>query len=143
EFGHSSGGQFNTVVRGGTNEMHGSVFEYLENRDLNAVDQNVARQGQRTNPRYDQNRLGGAVGGPIKKNKLFYYGLYEYNPLGQASVPAGGVTYAPTAAGYATLDSMTGINKTNLAILKQYLPAAATQAPGAKGATTVRGVSIP
>jgi hypothetical protein len=143
EFGHSAGGQFNTVIRGGTNEIHGSLFEYLQNRDYNAVDQNVARQGQLSNPRFDQNRLGASIGGPIKKNKLFYYGLYEYNPLGQASVPSGGVTYAPTSAGYSMLDSMTGINKTNLDILKKYLPATTTQAPGAKGLTSVRGVNIP
>ena len=60
EFGHSSGGQFNTVLRGGTNEIHGIVYEYLQNRDLNAIDQANKRQGIFTNPRYDQNRLGGA-----------------------------------------------------------------------------------
>ena len=59
------------------------------------MDQAFKRQGILTNPRYDQNRLGGALGGPIKKNKLFYYGLYEYNPLGQASTPAGGPRSRP------------------------------------------------
>ena len=102
EFGHSSGGQFNTVLRGGTNQMHGTLYEYLQNRNLNAIDQSFKRQGL-GNQRYDQNRLGGAIGGPIRKNSLFYYGLYEYNPLGQASTPAG-ATFAPTAAGYSTLE---------------------------------------
>jgi hypothetical protein len=139
EFGHSSGGQFNTVLRGGTNEIHGIVYDYLQNRDLNAIDQANKRQGIFTNPRYDQNRLGAAIGGPIRKNKLFYYGLYEYNPLGQASVPAGGSTFAPTAAGYATLSSMAGLSATNLGILKQYLPAADT----AVKTTSVNGVAIP
>jgi hypothetical protein len=139
EFGHSSGGQFNTVLRGGTNEVHGLVYDYLQNRNLDAMDQADKRQGIFTNPRYDQNRLGGAIGGPIRKNKLFYYGLYEYNPLGQASTPAGGTTYAPTAAGYATLSSMSGISATNLGILKQYLPAAASPVK----ATPVNGVNIP
>src|SRR5436190_2639865 len=117
EFGHSSGGQFNTVMRGGTNAMHATVYEYLLNRKLNALDQSFKRQGILTKQRYDQNRLGGSIGGPIKRNKLFYYGTYEYNPLGQASTPAG-ATFAPTAAGYATLGSMPGISATNLAILK-------------------------
>jgi hypothetical protein len=139
EFGHSSGGQFNTVLRGGTNQIHGVLYDYLQNRNLNAIDQANKRQGIFTNPRYDQNRLGGAIGGPIRKNKLFYYGLYEYNPLGQASVPAGGSTFAPTAAGYATLSSMSGLSATNLGILKQYLPATDT----AVKTTTVNGVAIP
>src|SRR6266851_4299909 len=39
EFGHSSGGQFNTVVKSGTNQIHGSVYEYFQNRHLNAEDQ--------------------------------------------------------------------------------------------------------
>jgi len=38
EFGHSSGGQFNTVMKSGTNQLHGSIFEYLQNRKLNAMD---------------------------------------------------------------------------------------------------------
>ena len=139
EFGHSSGGQFNTVVKNGTNELHGSIYEYLENRDLDAVDQAFARQGVRTNQRYDQNRLGAGIGGPIRKNKLFYYGNYEYNPLGQASTPSGGATYAPTAAGYSLLSGISGLSATNLGILKTYLSPAAT----ASQTTTVKGVSIP
>jgi hypothetical protein len=142
EFGHSSGGQFNTVIRGGTNEMHGSVYEYLENRDLNALDQSFKRQGILTKQRYDQNRLGGSVGGPILKNKLFYYGLFQYNPIGQSSTPSS-ATYAPTADGYQTLAAMAGANTisaTNLGILQKYLPAA----PVASGKTTpVNGVNIP
>ncbi len=92
EFGHSGGGQFNTVIKNGGNVIHGSLFEYLQNRYLDAVDQEYARQGFRTPQRYDNNRLGGEIGGPIKKNSLFYYGLLEDNPVGQAKhVVAGGI----------------------------------------------------
>ena len=63
EFGHSSGGQFNSVLKSGTNETHGTIYEYLENRNLNALDQAFKRQGIFSQPRYDQNRLGGGVGG--------------------------------------------------------------------------------
>src|SRR5204863_9520836 len=55
EFGHSSGGQFNTVLRGGTNQMHGMVYDYLQNRHLNAMDQADKRQGLTANPRFDLN----------------------------------------------------------------------------------------
>ena len=138
EFGHSSGGQFNTVVRGGTNSLHGVVYEYLLNRNLNAIDQAAKRQGTFSNPRYDQSHLGGGIGGPIIKNKLFYYGLFEYNPLGQASVPSSAV-FAPTAAGYATLASLPNVSQTNLSILKQYAPATGAQVK----TTPVAGVPIP
>jgi hypothetical protein len=140
EFGHSSGGQFNTVLRGGSNSIHATIYEYLLNRKLNALDQAFKRQGIFDKQRLDQNRLGGSLAGPIKKNKLFYYGLYEYNPVGQASTPAGS-TFSPTAAGYATLSAMSGISATNLGILKQYLDPAPVQS-GTK-TTTVNGVAIP
>jgi hypothetical protein len=136
EYGHSSGGQFNSVLDNGTNGIHGAIWEYLENRDLNAIDQSFARSfpGQ-GNPRYDQNRLGAKIGGPIVKNKLFYFGSYEYNPLGQS--PSAGLIYAPTAAGYSALGNISTFNQNNLGILKQYLPAAPTQASGATGTVTV------
>jgi hypothetical protein len=124
EFGHSSGGQFNVTVKSGTNSLHGSLYEYFQNRNLNATDQAFASSGTVGNPRYDQNRFGGTVGGPIVKNKLFYFGNYEYNPTGQASTP--GQILTPTARGYSTLSSISGLNQTNLGILRQYATAATT-----------------
>jgi hypothetical protein len=127
EFGHSSGGQFNQVVKSGGNEIHGTAYEYLQNRNLNAADNLDAVNGDPLHPRYDNNRFGGAVGGPIKKNKLFFYGLYEYNPIGRSS--SAGQLYAPTAAGWNTISSYSstpGFNQTNLAQLKQYLGTAAS-----------------
>ena len=145
EYGHSSGGQFNTILRSGTNSFHGTVYEYLENRKLNAVDQQVANGNVANgvspsfNPRFDNNRFGGSVGGPILKNKLFFFSLYEYNPVGEPSTPSG-IT-APTAAGYSTLNSLPGLNKTNLGILEKYLAPASTAV--AADAITVGGATIP
>jgi hypothetical protein len=73
EFGHSSGGQFNTVVKSGTNQFHGAAYEYLENRDLDASDNLSAYEGTPLHPRFDDNRFGGDVGGPIIRNKLFFF----------------------------------------------------------------------
>lgn len=127
EFGHSSGGQFNINIKSGTNSVHGSLYDYLQNRNLNAVDAaTVNGAGLRTNPRFDQNRLGATIGGPIIKNKLFYFGSMEYNPLGQASTPASAMS-APTAAGYAQIAALPGISTTNLSIFEQYVPAATSQ----------------
>jgi len=144
EFGFTTGGVFNTDIKTGTNALHGSVYEYMQNRDLNAVDQQNARQGLTSNPRYDNNRLGGTVGGPIKKNKIFYFADFEYNPIGSAPPPPN-VIDAPTAAGYATLAGLPGINKTNLGILQKYLGTAPTNNGGTTpvGLSPGSGVNIP
>ncbi len=144
EFGHSSGGQFNTIVKSGTNEYHGAVFDYLQNRNLNAIDQSLQNQGFKKNPRYDQNRLGGNFGGPIIKNKLFFFADYEYNPIGQTSSTASGLA-APTAAGYATLAALPGISQTNLKIVQQYSPVAPQNDLGTQPYTLPNGgmINIP
>jgi hypothetical protein len=144
EYGHSSGGQFNTVLVSGTNQIHGKIWEYLENRNLNAIDQSFARQFTGTlppAPRYDNNRLGAMLAGKIIKNKLFYMGSYEYVPLGQASVSS--PVYSPTAAGYATLAGISTLNATNFGILKQYAAPAPVQGVGAKGSINVCTANLP
>ena len=125
EFGHSSGGQFNTSIKSGTNQIHGSIYEYMGNRNFDAIDQTSANSGIYKNPRFDQNRLGASIGGPIKKDKLFYYALFEYNPTGEASVPTSPLL-APTAAGYSQLAAIPGIWKTNFDILQKYVPPSST-----------------
>src|SRR5437899_10123244 len=77
EYGHSSGGQFNIVTKSGTNNWHGTGWWYNRNRDLDAAtNQEVASfvpgSGDVKN-RFDYNRAGGSVGGPILKDKLFIY----------------------------------------------------------------------
>ena len=96
EFGGGSGGIFNTIVKSGGNQIHGSIYEYMQNRNLNAVDALDWVQGLTSLPRYDNNRLGATIGGPIIKNKLFYFGNFEYNPVGQSATPGTPIT-APTA----------------------------------------------
>jgi hypothetical protein len=120
EFGHSSGGQFNTTTLSGTNKFHGRAYEYFQNRNLNAA-QGIAG-GKVPNPRYDNNRYGGQLGGPILRDKLFFFANYERNTIGQSQ------TYylcAPTPAGLATISSLPyGFSATNLAQYTKYEPAA-------------------
>ncbi|HEX4748909.1 MAG TPA: carboxypeptidase regulatory-like domain-containing protein [Bryobacteraceae bacterium] len=118
DFGHSSGGQFNQVVKSGTNQFHGSLYEYFQNRSLHSADNLNYVSGTPLHPRFDNNRFGGTFGGPIRKNKMFFFVDWEYNPIGQA-LPT--YYYAPTAGAYATLASMPGINQTNLTQLKKYM----------------------
>jgi hypothetical protein len=153
EFGGASGGVFNAIVKSGTNTLHGAIYEYFQNKNLNADDSIYWTQGLKSFPRYDSNRLGATIGGPIIKNKLFYFGNFEYNPIGQASTPSAPV-FAPTAAGYSALAALgpyaltSGVAKgtsatlssTNLGILQKY----AGVAPVAnEQALTVNGATIP
>ena len=130
EFGHSSGGQFNQTVKSGTNQFHGKLYEYFQNRNLNAENSQDAlsqvSNGEKPfNPRYDNNRFGGQFGGPIFKNKLFFFTDWEYNPVGLTGTSS--TACAPTAAGYATLAAMfPGSN--NLAVMQKYVAPAGTQA---------------
>jgi hypothetical protein len=140
EYGHSSGGQFNTIVKSGSNSLHFTIYDYLRNRDLNAVDQSFKNQGVYSNPRYDSNRLGANIGAPIIRNKWFIFGGFEYNPTGQASTSSS-TFYAPTSSGYAALAAAPGVSATNLNVIKTYAVAAATT-PGAPS-VTVGGVTVP
>jgi carboxypeptidase family protein/TonB-dependent receptor-like protein len=73
EYGKRSGAQVTVVTQSGTNALHGSVFEFLRNSDLDA--RNFFDQG--AIPPFRRNQFGGALGGPIKKDKLFIFGNYE------------------------------------------------------------------
>jgi len=92
EYGNYSGGQINVVTKSGTNQWHGNVFEFLRNTDLNAA--NFFETGHRGS--YHQNQFGGTFGGPIKKDKLFFFADYQGNRVVQA-VPQV-ISPAPSAA---------------------------------------------
>jgi hypothetical protein len=136
EFGHSSGGQFNTTVKSGTNQFHGSVYEYFRNRNLNAVDETWVQQGLTSNPRFDNNRYGFTLGGPVIKRKLFFFSNLERNPIGFISV-GGGAVQVPTAAGLAAIQADPGLSATNFGIFKQYVPVASS----ASGCITYNGTA--
>ena len=139
EFGGASGGVFNAVVKSGSNQLHGSIYEYFQNKNLNANDAIYATQGLRSFPRYDNNRLGANIGGPVIKDKFFYFGNFEYNPIGQASVPAAPI-FAPTAAAYNILSANPQVSKTNLGVLQKYVGTATTND---QGTLTVGNAAIP
>ncbi len=133
EFGHSPGGQFNVVVKSGTNSFHGSVYEYFKNRNLNALDNTYVLQGFTSPPRYDNNRYGATFGGPAIKDKVFFFTNFERQPVGQTGA-GGGTVQAPTAAGLALIDSHQGaagslppVSANNYSAFKTYVPVAAAQ----------------
>ncbi len=81
EVGHSAGGAVNAVTRSGTSQMHGDLFENLRNPGLNALDPVIKAStpvGQTpTQSVHQQNQFGGSVGGPVIKDKLFYFITYD------------------------------------------------------------------
>jgi outer membrane receptor protein involved in Fe transport len=79
EYGLQMGSQIVIVSKGGSNQWHGDGFEYLRNSDLDArnyFDPSPAIVGHRL-PEFRRNNFGGAVGGPIKKDKTFFFLVYE------------------------------------------------------------------
>jgi hypothetical protein len=73
EFGKRPGGQVTIVTQSGTNQLHGSVYEFLRNNALDAP--NFFDQG--SVPPFQRNQFGGSLGGPIRANKTFLFGNYE------------------------------------------------------------------
>jgi hypothetical protein len=73
EYGKRAGGQVVVVTQSGTNGLHGSAFEFLRNSVLDKP--GIFDQG--TVPHFSRNQFGGALGGPLKKDRLFLFGNYE------------------------------------------------------------------
>src|SRR5215475_4942051 len=76
EYGRAAGGVFNIATRSGTNQFHGTVFEFLRNSALDAANFFENANGQQKAP-FKRNQFGAAGGGPIIKNKAFIFGAYE------------------------------------------------------------------
>jgi Carboxypeptidase regulatory-like domain len=75
-FGESSGGQVSVLTKSGSNAVHGALYEYHDDDGLNANGWTNDHNGVPKPPSVD-NRFGVGIGGPIIKDKLFYYGFYE------------------------------------------------------------------
>ena len=135
QFGHSTGGQMNTVVVDGSSQSHGGIYDYFNNRKMNAVE--PVYRGQPT-LRYDQNRIGGKVGGPIKKDNVFFFGNFEYIPL-RAQQPLLNPAFAPTSAAVALLAGAPGVSAPNLFVLQNSLQVSETPVM----TTTVAGLAVP
>src|SRR5579871_3375962 len=91
QYGYHAAAAVNAVTKSGTNEFHGDLFEFLRNGDLNARD---AFSAQRDTLK--RNQFGGVVGGPVKKDKLFFFGGYQRTSL--RSDPSQLTAFVPTAS---------------------------------------------
>jgi Carboxypeptidase regulatory-like domain/TonB-dependent Receptor Plug Domain len=79
EFGHSAGAVLQANVKSGTNQIHGDLWEYFRNTNLDAINWNAGPQA--VIPPYHQNQFGATLGFPIWKDKLFYFGDIEANRI--------------------------------------------------------------
>jgi hypothetical protein len=94
EYGRNSGGVFVAVTRSGTNQFHGALYDYLRNTALNA--RNYFTRAPQQKPSLKQNQFGGTLGGPIVRNKLFFFAAYQGTRIRESQIlsPA----FIPTAA---------------------------------------------
>jgi hypothetical protein len=102
EYGRAAGGVINVNLKSGTNDLHGSLFEILQNRELNANTWNNNLAGA-PRAQLSQNQFGVTAGGPLKKNKLFIFGDYQGTRIATAGGSVNGLGRSgfiniPTAA---------------------------------------------
>ena len=76
EFGRGNGAILNAVIKSGTNEIHGDAYEFLRNEYFDAANSTLKQQGFGREP-YKQNQFGVTLGGPIIKNRTFFFADYE------------------------------------------------------------------
>lgn len=91
QYGNAAGGIVNIATKSGTNEIHGTAFEFLRNGALNA--RNFFAP---THDNLKRNQFGGSIGGPIKKDTLFYFGTFQGTRIRTA--PEGQIAFVPTEA---------------------------------------------
>jgi hypothetical protein len=94
EFGFSGSAVINVVTKSGTNQFHGTLFEYLRNNASDALPHDIPGHAKQTLNPFHRNQFGGSLGGPIMKTKLFFFGDYQETRLNTSSI---GTDTAPTS----------------------------------------------
>jgi len=122
-YGRNPGANVNVVTKSGTNQIHGSLFEYFRNEKLNANDFFFNRDRNPNGPDKQvlkQNQYGGAIGGRIIKDKLFYFGSFQ-GTRQRNGIAAQGLTSAtlfPLAGGDRGTTSLAGVDNGAAAIFR-------------------------
>ncbi|MSV34873.1 MAG: TonB-dependent receptor [Bryobacterales bacterium] len=142
EYGKRAGAQVTVVTQSGTNSLHGTAFEFLRNNHLDArnyFDQPCRLGGSCSAPPFHRNQFGGALGGPLKKDKLFLFGNYEgfrqiLNVTNRAVVPDANARQGrlPNPAGVPT--PVTNLDSRMLPYMQLW--------PEANGPTLGRGAAL-
>ncbi len=77
EFGRNTGAQFNVITRSGTNALRGEVFEYYASSELNSRTNIEKGNGLDDPAGFTRHQVGGGIGGPIVRNRVFFFGLFQ------------------------------------------------------------------
>ncbi len=124
EYGRAAGSVLNVITKSGTNSFRGSAFLFHNDNSLNARSNLDKAAGRDKAPFYREQQWGGTVGGPILRNRTFFFGSYQkwtQDLLGSGTTLNG----APTEDGRRILESVAG-NRPAVAALLRFLPAAQT-----------------
>ncbi len=143
ELGRSAGAVLNATIKSGTNQIHGAAWEFLRNSVLDAADWFEDNAGLKKGA-YIQNQFGGAIGGPIIKNKIFFFGDYEGLRRVQGTVSTGAVpTALQRSSNYTNLSELITGNSSSSAktdILGRVIPVGTVLDPATTRSVTAGAV---
>ena len=105
EFGRNSGGQINVITKSGTNRFAGDVFDYYQTAGLNTLTNREKDNKLKVPAKRIRHQGGGDLGGPVFKDRLFFFGLFQRDSIQPGAHPGGNVTI-PTPAGFAALSGV-------------------------------------
>src|ERR1700674_5899926 len=121
QYGNSAGSTVNLVTKSGTNALHGSLFEYIRNEDADANDFFLNQVGA-SRPPYRWNQFGGTVGGPIVKDKLFFFVAYEKSYFITSNASPVAEESPDWRAAVAKADANTGVTSTANLLYSKFSP---------------------
>jgi outer membrane receptor protein involved in Fe transport len=102
DLGRTAGGVINMITKSGTNQFHGSAYDFVRNQIFDARNFFAKPPADLVKPPYRQNQYGGSIGGPIRKDNTFFYMDYEALRLGQNTLPV--TSTVPIANGVAPVN---------------------------------------
>ncbi|HEY0375465.1 MAG TPA: carboxypeptidase regulatory-like domain-containing protein [Pyrinomonadaceae bacterium] len=147
EYGRAGGAVVNVITRSGTNEFHGSAYDVIQNSVFSALTPGEkAIEGLTEAPKFNENTFGFSVGGPIKKNKLFFFYTFQRDLFRAGGV--GGTAITPTAQGAAALRALVPAGQNPaldqyLAIVNTFLAPTSDRLIGIEAAGTPNRTLIP
>ena len=106
EFGRGGGSVTNVVYKGGTNSWHGAGWDIIQPSKLSAIPAELGRVGTTRNPVQITNTFGFSLGGPVKKDKLFFFATPQWNRFRANAGAQANPILIPTAAGVAALQQI-------------------------------------